>query len=105
MDSALSDVAAALEKKHGKSKVPPMKRPASAITKSKVGAVGGVPAGPKPSLTNVKSRNNVVARTGIAGKGQTKTFSYGSGPFEHAMEQGAERLKAKCDEMGIAWDE
>ena len=82
------------------------KRPASAapIAKRPAAATGAAkkPAGKpdKPSLSVVKCRWTVLARTGIPGPGMCKVFRY-EGDTTDAWAAASEWLRARCEELDI----
>jgi hypothetical protein len=82
------------------------KRPASAapIAKRPAAATGAAkkPAGKteKPSLSVVKCRSIVLARTGMPGPGMCKVFRY-EGDTTDAWAAASEWLRARCEELDI----
>ena len=58
-------------------------------------------AGKAPSVSVEHSRNHVLARTGLSGKGQTKTIAIQSADEEGALKKARLWLKKACAENGI----
>ena len=83
---------AATPVKHAPSgSTPIMKKPASCA---------GV-SGKRPRVEVEHTRNQVLARTGLTGPGQTKTFAIDSKGEEHAKKKARAWLKATCASQGI----
>jgi hypothetical protein len=99
LDDALAEVAASAAVKKARGPAAPatekptplaMKRPAAAPA-----ADGG-----RASVTVLKSRMCVVARTGVRGDGMTKSIAYKTSPTK-AKAEATEWLREKCSELGI----
>lgn len=70
-----------------------MKRPAAAAA-----------AGNQPSVQVVRSRSNVVARTGLPGEGMSKCFRFESESekgIDAAKKAATEWLRGRCEEVGV----
>lgn len=68
-----------------------MKRPAAAAA-----------AGNQPSVQVVRSRSNVVARTGLPGEGMSKCFRFESEKgIDAAKKAATEWLRGRCEEVGV----
>jgi hypothetical protein len=87
-NEAIDEVALALQKKKGKPSKEAHKRPAA--------------AGPEQRMTIsvVASRRTVTARTGLSGKGTTKSFGYDTDPAE-AKASAEAWLRSQCAQLGI----
>ena len=101
--------AAGNKKKAGKKTPAAMKKPAAAAATStgKASSSGGAKKRPaaatgdeRPTISIVKTRNQVVARTGLHGEGSAKVFRYEESPAK-AQKEAAVWLRAECESFGI----
>jgi len=76
----------------GPAKAAPMKKPAAAPAPKK--------ATSKPTVSIVKCRSCVTARTGVPGDGMSKSVQYKGSPAK-AKAEVTEWLRCKCSELGI----
>ena len=118
LSTAIADVERALaakrdaagnKKKAGKKTPAAMKKPAAAAATStgKASSSGGAKKRPaaatgdkKPTISIVKTRNQVVARTGLHGEGSAKVFRYETCPAK-AQKEAAAWLRSECESFGI----
>ena len=86
-----------------------MKKPAAAAAAStgKASSSGGAKKRPaaatgdeRPTISIVKTRNQVVARTGLHGEGSAKVFRYETCPAK-AQKEAAAWLRSECESFGI----
>ena len=111
--------AVAAAKATGKAKAAPKAKPASKVvasssrgssasrpsdTTSKANASAPKKANARPHTTVEWSRSHVLARTGLKGQGQSKTFPYENKDPERAQKLARKWLKTRCDELGIPHD-
>ena len=118
LSTAIADVERALaakrdaagkKKKASKKTQAAMKKPAAAAAAStgKASSSGGAKKRPaaatgdeRPSISIVKTRNQVVARTGLHGEGSAKVFRYETCPAK-AQKEAAAWLRSECESFGI----
>ena len=118
LSTAIADVERALaakrdvagkKKKAEKTTPAAKKKPAAAAAAStgKASSSGGAKKRPaaatgdeRPSISIVKTRNQVVARTGLHGEGSAKVFRYETCPAK-AQKEAAVWLRAECESFGI----
>ena len=117
LSTAIADVERALaakrdvagkKKKAEKTTTAAKKKPAAAAAAStgKASSSGGAkrPAAAtgheRPSISGVKTRNQVVARTGLHGEGSAKVFRYETCPAK-AQKEAAAWLRSECESFGI----
>ena len=116
LSAALADVEQALaakrdvaskKKQAAKETTVAKKKPAAAASPEKASSNGGAKKRPaaatgdeRPSISVVKTRNQVVARTGLHGEGSAKVFRYETCPAK-AQKEAAAWLRSECESFGI----
>ena len=57
----------------------------------------------KPFITHEWSRNQVLARTGLRGAGNSKAFKFDGDDSSQAVRDATDWLRTRCGELGIEW--